>query len=467
MPKRNLIWIVSILLAVLVTMWASRNHHSPISRNDGDSSALIHADKVIHENSLILPDDREMYAPAIKALVAELDEHSSYVWPDMTRSFSRRLDGVACGLGLEVIKADGDVVVAAARFNSPAHREGILPGDKIVKINGAPVGSMSLCDVQTILDRGAPGTRVELEIVRNGIRLSPVELKMREFAIETVTGLVRGAEGQWIYAVGPANGVTYIRIGEFISKGTADDFQQAMRVTGAQKLILDLRDNPGGPLADAVSIADMFLESGSIVTQVSRKGPPRHYVARGPGTYYPDIPVVVLINSATASAAEIVAGALAYNGRAVLLGEPTMGKRSIQEMFPLPDGLGQLNLTTSYYVFGELDSNTELVQSPALHQPIVPQVPVAADAKAAQQLRLIRLSAAMGPHLEAAHRLGGQCPEAFEPRPEDAVQQLIALDHQLARAIRLVSDPQEMSAILNQVGTAESDASPKGEDSRQ
>ena len=481
MPKRNLIWIAAILLAAVATMWVTRRQFPRISGNGwgGDPSPLAQADQLIHDNWAGRINEEAMYRAALAAMAYTLDEHSSYMPPETMRALSRQLEGTAYGFGLVIGECDSGVEIVAPQFDSPAHRAGILPGDVIAAIDGVPA-LVALPESWIVGNDGQPRTsvtfvracgtrsdndeRIELTILRNGVQLAPITLKMGEFAIETVSGLGRDENGQWVYAVDETDGVAYVRISEFANSRTADDLQRVMReLTHTRKLILDLRDNPGGPLDAAVNIADMFLQDGPIVTQLFPNAQPREYIASGGNTYYPDIAMVVLVNSGTASAAEIVAGALAHNGRAVLLGEGTRGKRAIQEMFPLPGGLGQLNLSTSGYAFRRARENERLEPEQIDDQPIAPQVPVCADPDHVRELRRLRLIAALGPHLKAAHRLGEPCPPALEQDPHTLVQELIYLDVQLTEAIDLLNSPQRMKAILRQARLRRLNAAEAGE----
>lgn len=466
MPKRNLIWIGAVLLAAVVAMWLMRNPRSGVNGNGwGAPSPLAEADRLIHDHWVGSIDEEAMYQAALAAMAYTLDEYSSYIPPEKAQLLDLRLaEGKVYGFGLELGEIDGAIEVVAPRSDSPADGAGILPGDIITEINGEATAGMPLCDVRARLAGGDGQKMVELTIVRNGVQLAPITLKMEKFAIETVSGLGRGKDGRWVHMIDEASGIAYIRISEFTEQTTADDLQRVMReLQQAPKLILDLRDNPGGSLEAAVNIADMFLRDGPIITKLFADAPPEERSARAGSTYYPDVAMVVLANSDTASAAEIVAGALAYNGRAVLLGQATKGKRSIQEVFPLPGGLGQLNLTTSRYVFGQARADERLQPGPIDNQPVPPQVPVEADPDIVRQLRRLRLVAALGPHSKTAHRLADTGPQARQPDRQVLLQQLIALDVQLTEAVNLLNSPQKMEAILQQARIRRQDASAPSE----
>ena len=464
MPKRNLIWIAAILLAAMLIPWGMRNHWPSGGVNGwGTPSPSGHAARLIRENWLGEIDEDDLHRVALQAMVDKLDEHTSLMSPEAVGELARRLEGTVNGFGLALYEADGATVVAAPVFNSSAYHAGILPGDRIVAINGRPAESVlppgwgrggdsrprayaPLCSIYAAGEES--GDEVELTIVRSGRQLPPVTLRRRKSPLETVTGLARGEDGRWIYAVDRAGQVAYIRISEFTNRSTADDLQRVMReLPHIRKLVVDVRDNPGGPLDVAVGIADMFLREGPIVTQLSAKSPPREYVAGKDLAFHPDVAVVVLINAGTASAAEIVAGALAYNARAVLVGEPTNGKRTIQEMLPLPGGW-QLNLTTSRYVFGATVADQPPRPGLVGHQPIAPQAPVEMVPEQALELRRLRMVAALGPHTKAAHLLGGPFPRDLEPDPQTVLAELIEMDVQLREAADLLNSPEQMEEIL-------------------
>jgi len=471
MPKRNLIWIAAILLAAMLIPWGMRNHWPSASVNGwGTPSPSGHAARLIRDNWLGEIDEDDLHRVALQAMVDQLDEHTSLMSPEAGGELARRLEGTINGFGLALYEADGAAVVVAPVFNSPAYHVGILPGDRIVAINGRPAESVlpsgwgrggdgrprayaPLCSIYAAGEES--GDEIELTIVRSGRQLPPVALRRRKSPLKTVTGLARGEDGRWIYAVEQATGapddageVGYIRISEFTNRSTADDLQRVMReLPHIRKLVVDLRDNPGGPLDVAVGIADMFLREGPIVTQLSAKSPPREYAAGKDLAFHPDVAVVVLINGGTASAAEIVAGALAYNARAVLVGEPTNGKRTIQEMLPLPGGW-QLNLTTSRYVFGPTVADQPDRPGLVGHQPIAPQAPVEMTPEQAVALCRLRMVAALGPHAKAAHLLGGPCPPDLEPDPQAVLAELIEMDVQLREAADLLDSPEQMEEIL-------------------
>jgi carboxyl-terminal processing protease len=197
-----------------------------------------------------------------------------------------------------------------------------------------------------------PGEQaVQIVLVDRAGRRRSYSLAPRRVALETVTGLRRTPEGQWEHWVDPAERIAFLRIKELVP-GTTERVHRALRAaSGARAVVLDLRDNPGGRLEDGYAVANLFLRGGVVFTKVDRRGDRQSFAAQSDGTM-PDVPMVVLVNEQTASAAEIVAGALRLHDRAVLVGTRTRGKGLVQSMISLPDQLGQANLTTGEFFLG-------------------------------------------------------------------------------------------------------------------
>ena len=245
------------------------------------------------------------------------------------------------GLGLEVTQQNGAVVVISPIDGTPAARAGIQAGDVIVRVNGTALDGMSLDDAVALM-RGAPGTGVTLTILRRGVN-KPLDFRLTRSEVHVASVRSRLLEP----------GYGYVRISQF-SGDTGNGVVKAVKTLikenhGALKgLILDLRNNPGGLVDAAVEVSDAFLNSGIIVSAKGR-APDSNFVRRAtPGDILADAPMVVLVNGGNASAAEITAGALQDNHRALILGTQTFGKGSVQTVIPLPQGAA-IKLTTSLY----------------------------------------------------------------------------------------------------------------------
>jgi carboxyl-terminal processing protease len=286
-------------------------------------------------------DDAHLIRGAIDGMLASLDPHSSYLDESGFRSLMTTTDGNYGGLGLTVTLDDNAVKVIAATRGTPAERAGIKSGDYITHIDGHLFYGGTLDEAVDRM-RGSPGTSVRLTIVRPGReRPFDVTITRANIDIPAVTSSVR-------------DGVGILTVSTF-SRVTTEATQRAMadieRQLGHAPLgyILDLRSNPGGLLDQAVALSDLFLERGEVVSQRGRRRTDiERYYAR-PGDAAHGLPVIVLVDAGTASASEIVAGALQDHRRAIVMGERTFGKGSVQTLIPLGNGNTALRLTTARY----------------------------------------------------------------------------------------------------------------------
>jgi carboxyl-terminal processing protease len=285
-------------------------------------------------------DDHTLMEKAVRGMVAGLDPHSAYLDSEEFEEIRLSTMGSYPGVGIEVAPADGTVKILRTFESSPAQRAGLHADDEIVRIDGVEVGA----DVSGAIARlrGPSGSTVKLTIRRSGVAgLMEFPLKRAEVEVSSVAS--RTLEP----------GFGYVRITTF-NETTPTDLGRAItrlkrdNPSGLRGLILDLRDNPGGVLESGVAVADDFLERGVIVTADGRTPEARFEMDATPGDLIEGAPLVVLVNGGTASASEIVAGALKDHSRAVLIGSRTYGKGSVQTVMPLTHG-GAIKLTTSLY----------------------------------------------------------------------------------------------------------------------
>ena len=277
------------------------------------------------------PDD--LVVAAIDGMADSLDPHTRWLRPDEAQNLQDEAAGSYEGIGVEVRPAPDGVVVSRVLAGGPAERDGIQPGDVIVEVDGASLEGLSLDEVSTRL-QGPRGDEVLLEVLRDASVLE----------IATVRDKVH------VPSVGAellAPGIAYARITQF-QKGTAIELDEAVRRLGSvEGLVLDLRDNPGGLLAEAVSTVDLFVDEGVIVSTRGRVEGTLEHTAT-PGGLGTDLPLALLVNGGSASASEIVAGALQDIGRAPLVGTHTYGKGSVQTLYQNRDG-SALKLTIALY----------------------------------------------------------------------------------------------------------------------
>jgi carboxyl-terminal processing protease len=285
-------------------------------------------------------DDKKLIKGAIDGMLASLDPHSSYLDARDFEQMRTQTDGNYGGLGLTVTMEDGAVKVVTPTEDTPAFKAGIKAGDFITHLNGNLIFGGTLDEAVEQM-RGKPGTQIKLTVVRSG-RDKPFDVTLTREIIELkpVKWEVKGQVG-------------YININAF-SKNTGMSVRAALmgvdKALGHQPLgyVVDLRSNPGGLLDEAISVSDQFLERGEIVSQRGRaKGDIERYFAK-PGDAAHGLPVIVLVDSGSASAAEIVAGALQDNHRGLVMGERSFGKGSVQTLIPLDDTTA-LRLTTARY----------------------------------------------------------------------------------------------------------------------
>jgi carboxyl-terminal processing protease len=277
---------------------------------------------------------------AVTGMIQTLDPHSSYLTPDMLKQVEVETKGAFGGLGIEIGTKDGFLTVIAPIEDTPAARAGLQAGDKIIRIEKESTKNMNVMDVVKRL-RGEPGTKVTITISRESLPEPKTYTLTRDIIkVKSVKSKPMG------------DGIGYIRLAQF----QQDSHQEVDRALqgflkekeGIKGLILDLRNNPGGLLDQAVRIADAFVDSGLIVYTDGRvEAQKTKYVAHKEGTYS-GFPIVVLVNAGSASASEIVAGALQDHGRAIIIGQRTFGKASVQTILPLDDG-SALRLTTARY----------------------------------------------------------------------------------------------------------------------
>jgi carboxyl-terminal processing protease len=286
-------------------------------------------------------DDHQLLQAAIRGMVASLDPYSAYLDGDEYDEVKISSSGRYTGVGIDLSIEDEQVVVIAPFDGSPAAQAGIRSGDVIVTIDGIPVNTNSLVDTIGRM-RGAEGTSVKIGIMREG-NPEPLLFTLKRSRVD-----LHSVRAQMLEP-----GLAYVRISQF-SETTGDDLNAAMKDlrkhNGAplKGLVLDMRDNPGGVLEAAVAVADAFLDSGVIVTAKGRTPDSKFEMDATPGDLLNGAPIVVLVNGGSASAAEIVAGALKDQHRAKLMGRTTFGKGSVQTIIPLSDDRA-VKLTTSLY----------------------------------------------------------------------------------------------------------------------
>jgi len=328
-------------LALVLVIIASGARHGVVATDEAYEKLKVFTEvlTLIQANYTEEVHSKDLVYGAIRGMLETLDPHSSFMPPEVYREMQVETQGTFGGLGIEITVRDRQLTVVSPIEGTPADQAGILTGDRIVKINGEPTKDMTLIEAVRKL-RGPRGSQVTITIMREGFT------EGRDFAITREIIEVHSVRS---FDLGDKIG--YIRLGSFQEK-TARDLERALeqfQSSGAQALVLDLRNNPGGLLSQAVQVADLFLKKGQLI--VYTEGRARNQDLRFSAEHtknLPQVPMVLLVNGGSASASEIVAGALQDHKRAVILGTTTFGKGSVQTVIPLNDGSG-LRLTTAKY----------------------------------------------------------------------------------------------------------------------
>lgn len=343
MPRRNLqILVLAIIICLLCAYRSSRY-----------TRVLTYALEQIQFKALEPRSPQQLTEGALRGMVGVLDPYSSYISEEDLPKFEEELDRQFAGIGVEIFldPQSQRLCVASPLPNTPAQKAGIKPGDWIVAIDGQATEGMTLEEAGKKM-RGEPGTQVVLSVQTPGEE-KPHEVKLTREIIraETILGDTRNPDGTWNYVLQSHPEIGYVRISTFGEETTAQlkKIILDLKKKNIRGLILDLRDNPGGRLEEAIAMCDLFIESGVIVTTRYRNGQiKRQYTASGKPVC-PDLPMSVLINHYSASASEIVAACLQDHGRATIVGERSFGKGTVQELIQLEAGLGMLKLTTAAY----------------------------------------------------------------------------------------------------------------------
>ena len=284
-----------------------------------------------------------------------LDKFSDVLWPTDVPEFNKHTQGRFSGVGIQIRKEEPGkpLLVVSPLEDTPAYLAGIQPGDLITRINGSPTDKITVA--QAVREITGPAeTTVVLDIRRPGVdKEFTVQLRRQEITVYTIKGHQRDERGQWQFLIDAREKISYVRMTNF-TEGTIDELRAVIRrlreQEGMRGLIFDLRGNPGGPLKSAVEVSELFLENSKrIVSTRDRDGQPWEK-SSGSNEHFTDFPIIVVVDDTTASASEIVSGALQVHKRALILGERTYGKGSVQQVLPLNRGnAALLKLTTAHY----------------------------------------------------------------------------------------------------------------------
>lgn len=406
----------------------------------------------VHENYVSTPEDSELIKGAVDGMLSTLDPHSNYMTAEDFQTMQEQTRGTFAGLGIQVTMdnegADkGLIKIIAPIDDTPAARAGLQTDDLIVKINGEEVLGMSIDEAISKL-KGKKGTKVDIAILRERDKDSFDLTIVRDIVtVQSVTHRVEGDFG-------------YIRISTF-SEQTADGLKKALKklskeIPGGPKgVVLDLRSNPGGLLDQSVAVTDAFLEGGEIVSTRGRRARDTLREMGTPGDKLNGKPMIVLVNGGSASASEIVAGALQDRNRALLLGTKSFGKGSVQTVIPLQNGLqGALRLTTAKYYTPSGRSIQGLGIVPDIRMPVIyPGQEAPAERPAESDLPgALAAENSPSPTEEAALDEDGLAP--VEPVQCGEEEDGTLKDCQLERALEILADATVYRQALADAGAA-------------
>ena len=344
MRKKTSILTVSLLCLMLVSPLAEAAKQSKAQTEDADTYELLNLFGEVMERAKVSyvedVSDKKLIESAINGMLSSLDPHSSFLDDQSFKYMSEQTKGKFGGLGIEVTMENGVVKVVSPIDDTPASKAGLKPGDYITNIDGEAVMGMTLNDAVDKM-RGKIGSKVKLTIRRINEKPLEVTLKREEIKIQSVKNSIK------------ADDVVYIRISSFsedVDTMTAKAIKAAKKKLGdkLKGVVIDVRNNPGGLLDQAVNVSDLFLDKGEIVSTRSRNEEDTVKYTAKEGDIAKGLPIVVIINDGSASASEIVAGALQDHKRAIILGEKSFGKGSVQTVIPLGK-YGAMRLTTARY----------------------------------------------------------------------------------------------------------------------
>lgn len=414
--------LLTCLLAPTLTFKAMAEDVQPASNAKSESEDLYEQLKIfggvlerVQREYVDEPENRELIEAAMIGMLQSLDPHSAYMPPKNFEDMKVQTKGEFGGLGIEVTMERGLVKVVAPIADTPAERAGILTNDLIARLDGEDVLGLTLSEAVDIM-RGKIGTKITLTVLREGEE-DPLEIDIIRDIIEIKAVRYR--------AEGPEGQIAYIRLTTF-NENTTKNLRKAMAElsasAGKEKFagyILDLRNNPGGLLSEAVKVSDSFLSQGEIVSTRARKAEDNIRFNARRGDMSKGAPVLVLINGGSASASEIVAGALQDHHRALVVGTQSFGKGSVQTVIPLPND-GALRLTTARY----FTPSGRSIQALGVTPDVIIDQELPEDIKA----RPRRSEASLRGHLSSSPENDKETPDAKTNKSEDAANDKSNID---------------------------------------
>lgn len=368
-------------------------------------------------------EDKKLLEGAISGMLSNLDPHSAYLPPKNYKEMEEHTTGEFGGLGMEVGMEDGFVKVVSPIDDTPAQKAGVMAGDLIIKLDGEPVKGKTLTEAVKVM-RGKPGTTIKLTIVRKG-EDKPLNIELTRAIIK-----VKSVKGKMLL-----DGMGYVRISQFQMRTGQDLISTIEKLEKENEgelkgLVLDLRNNPGGVLRAAVEVSDAFLDDGLIVYTKGRVDNSEMRFEAESGDLMDGKPVVVLINEGSASASEIVAGALQDHKRGLVMGRTSFGKGSVQTLLPLNNG-GAIKVTTARYYTPEGRS----IQAEGI-KPDIEIERVKIEKIESENARVQEKD--LDGHLDHQDDKSQKEEESAETDAADKIKELLDEDYELAKALNLL-----------------------------
>ncbi len=342
MNKKSLLITAFVCSLIIASLLAGTYTLKTVNAQNGYEELKIFTEvlSIIKKNYVDEVKTKDLVISAMKGMVSSLDPHSAYLTPEALKELKVETKGEFGGIGIQIGVKDGILTVIAPIDDTPAFRAGIKAGDKILKIAGETTKKMEIHEAVSKM-RGPKGTSITLTIFREGWK------DTRDFTMVRDVIKIKSVKPKLLN-----DGIGYVRLTQF-QESTANDLLVALnklQKDGMKSLILDLRNDPGGLLNVAVDTAEIFLPPKKLVVYIkNRSGEKIEYYTEKSTPFFEEIPMVVLVNQGSASASEIVAGALKDWNRAIIIGVQTFGKGSVQSIIPLSDGSGMRLTTAKYY----------------------------------------------------------------------------------------------------------------------
>lgn len=423
------------LVAASVFAGSNANAQDPRAEIYGKLGIFSEVLAFIQSDYVTEVDKGEVIEAGIDGMLTSLDPHSGYLNPDDYRDIQVDTSGEYGGLGIEIIPEDGFIKVVAPIDDTPASRAGLKSGDLLTAINGAPILGRSVNDAVKDM-RGPIGTDITITVLR--ANEDPFDVTLTREIIRPKSVRSEMKDGN----------IGYIRLSAFNERTTLlleEALADIATESGGRPegLVLDLRNNPGGLLDQAVSVSDMFLSGGEVVSTFGRHASNDRRYNAGPGEVFKGVPIVVIINRGSASAAEIVAGALQDRARARVLGTTSFGKGSVQSVMPLGADRGALRLTTARYY----TPSGRSIQGTGIE----PDIEVAQERVTEEELERIRTftEADLPNALENEDGTTRRGPHIPDDQPPENYE---GEDYQLDRALEIVKDPARLASVDGRAG---------------